>query len=60
MKNTSQSKEETDNMQTDNKEQVTSDMNQGFRTLSFQFFFIFKEIQTTYNMALQCVISIAR
>ncbi len=40
VKNTSQSKEETDNVPTDKKEKVTSDIKQGFRTL------IFKEIQT--------------
>ncbi len=35
VKNTSQSKEETDNTPTEKTEQVTSDMKQGLRTLSF-------------------------
>ncbi len=34
-KNTSQSKEKTDNTPTENTEQVTSGMKQGLRTLSF-------------------------
>ncbi len=48
MKNTSQSKEETDNTLTEKTEQVTSGMKQGLRTLSFQTV-IFKEIQTINN-----------
>ncbi len=35
VKNTSQSKDETDNTPTEKTEQVTSDMKQGLRTLSF-------------------------
>ncbi len=35
VKNTSQSKEETDNTPTEKTEQVTADMKQGLRTLSF-------------------------
>ncbi len=36
VKNTSQSKEETDNTLTEKTEQVTADMKQGFRTLRFE------------------------
>ncbi len=43
IKNTSQSKEETDNMLTDKTEQVTSGMKQ---SLSFQILSFLKEIQT--------------
>ncbi len=44
-KNTSQSKEETDNVQTDNTEQVTSGMKQGLRTLSFQILLFLKKFK---------------
>ncbi len=46
VKNTLLSKEETDNTLTDKTKQVTSDMNQGLRTLSFQMLSFLKVIQT--------------
>ncbi len=42
VKNTSQSKEETDNTLTEKTEQVTSGMKQGLRTLSFKLSFLKK------------------
>ncbi len=50
MKNTSQSKEQPDNTQTEKTEQVTADMKQGLRTLGFYIESFLKEIQTINNI----------